>query len=239
MERTHEEMRTLIASYVLGAVPAEEVGEVRAHILSCDECMAEVESYAAVTEALADTVAPVGVPPGFADRVMDRAVQDWPARASVEAAPRWWRPAWAAAAGLLLLLSSTLTVAYLRARSEVALQERVVAALLEDDEGITLTGNGRARAKMVPTAGGAVFAARGLEEPPEGRTYQLWLLSRGCDGGGTARCEIVSVGTFEVSDGSAVLETSRPVGGFASAAVTIEPSGGSEQPTSDPVLASG
>ena len=72
--------------------------------------------------------------------------------------------------------------------------------------------------------------AEGLEELADGTTYQLWLF-RGD--------EIVASRVFVEDDGSAVVEIAHPANAFAGAAVTVEPAGGSETPTTDPVLESG
>ena len=52
MNGSHEEMRELVAAYVLGAVPAEEAPFIRAHISTCDECMAEAEQLQAHKNAI-------------------------------------------------------------------------------------------------------------------------------------------------------------------------------------------
>jgi len=82
---------------------------------------------------------------------------------------------------------------------------------------------------MVPTENGALFAAVGLPEPPAGRTYQLWALQNE---------RPLSLGTFGVEDGEAVVRIEDPVEGVDGMAVTVEPEGGSEQPSTDPVMRS-
>ena len=88
MNPTHEEMRELVAAYVLGAVPAEEGPFILAHISTCDECMAEADSYGDVATSLTLAVDSVPLPKGFADKVIAEATAD---EADVEAgiaAPR-------------------------------------------------------------------------------------------------------------------------------------------------------
>ena len=51
---------------------------------------------------------------------------------------------------------------------------RTTTALLRSEAGMTLRGNGVAA--IVPTREGSVFVAEGLADPPDGHTYQLWLL---------------------------------------------------------------
>jgi anti-sigma-K factor RskA len=69
----------------------------------------------------------------------------------------------------------------------------------------------------------------GLQEAPGSHIYQLWFMKDG---------EPVSVGTFETTDSIVVMELTESFDGYQDAAVTIEPNGGSRQPTSDPVIAS-
>ena len=227
MNLTHDELRTLIAPYVLGALTADELRVVRAHILSCDECMIEADGYARDASSLLLTVDPAPVPEGFEDRVFARVTDE---RAVPSTAPRRKRR-WSLAAVMsvvLLIATVALGVALLDTRNDLAESERVLAAVV-GTEGLELTGTNGAVAKMVPTDDGSVFVASGLPEPPEGRTYQLWLM-RGD--------EVTSGGTFDSSDGFARVEVPRSVEQFERAAVTVEPAGGSEEPTSEPVMAS-
>ena len=66
-------MRELVAAYVLGAVPAEEASFIRAHISTCDECMAEADRYSEVASSLALAVDSAPLPKGFADKVLEAA----------------------------------------------------------------------------------------------------------------------------------------------------------------------
>jgi len=76
------------------------------------------------------------------------------------------------------------------------------------------------------------FYALGLPAPPAGQAYQLWAVT---DGGAALRGP-----TFEVNDeglGSAVADfPDLQPGTHARAVVTLEPTGGSSQPTNDAVL---
>ena len=83
-----------------------------------------------------------------------------------------------------------------------------------------------------------MFVAEGLDAAPEDHTYQLWLMEGSCADPAAPECEIHSAGTFEPESGIALLRTSRPLKGRVRAAVTVEPDGGSEAPTSTPVIIS-
>jgi anti-sigma factor RsiW len=223
-ERSHEEIRSLVAAYVLGSVPEDEQAAIRAHLITCEECMTEADSYTAVTSALAEAVEPEVLGPGFEDRVLAQATGERVAREPVRTRRRL-NLGWVVALASIMV-ASALAAAYVNVRNDLAEQQRLIAAaLLRVDEGMRLQGEGRGA--MVPTDGGTVFVATGLAAPPEDRTYQLWLLGD---------ADPVSAGTFEVEDGRVLIEIDRPVTGFDGAAVTIEPGGGSDAPTTDPVI---
>ncbi|HEU4588055.1 MAG TPA: anti-sigma factor [Gemmatimonadales bacterium] len=77
----------------------------------------------------------------------------------------------------------------------------------------------------------AVLHATKLSAPPQGRTYQLWFIQNG---------KPVPSVTFDVEQGgeATVPQVTVPADGpISAAAVTEEPVGGSQQPTSPPLLA--
>ena len=78
-------------------------------------------------------------------------------------------------------------------------------------------------------AGEATLAVANLPPPPAGTTYQAWLIV-----GETP----ISAGTFDVGPtGSAVHPLPNAVpGAFDAVGVSLEPSGGSETPTSDSII---
>jgi anti-sigma-K factor RskA len=239
MGRSHEELKELLVPYALGAIPQDEMVEIRAHILECEECMAEADSFADVASSLAFAAPPEELPLGFADRVIDLVHEERPAVAPDRA--RGWARRWRVFEGLafaaLLIVVGVLSFALIDARRDVDYGRRVVGALLNTDQGLKLEGSG-GRAAVVPADGEALFVAQGLDDVPSDRVYQLWLMRGDCASGGGADCTIVSAGTFEGRDGIALVRTSTPLDGFDDAAVTVEPNGGSDAPTTTPVISS-
>jgi anti-sigma-K factor RskA len=235
---THDEVKSLIAPYVLGAVTTEEERAVRSHVLSCEECMREAESLSGTAAALALAVDEAPLPSGFADAVLDRVEDERPATASSPAAKvPWWmrRPkVLAGVAALGVVATIVLAGAFAAMRLRVDRYEAAVPPLVHG-EGMRLAGAGGAVARMVPTADGATLFATGLDEAPERHTYQLWLME--CTEPKVIEtCDPTSAGTFDVAGGIAVLETRSSLEGYDRAAVTVEPEGGSEAPTSLPVI---
>ena len=235
-ERTHEELKSLLAAYVLGATDQNEMRVIRAHILTCEECMAEADSLTGASETLALSVEPVELPAGFADAVLAK-VRDPEGDLSSAPLPTEVKPrrarrfspaslSWAAAS---LAIIALLGIGLIDARSDLGKERKFIQAVLRND-GMALNGQSGAAAKMIPTADGGIFVADGLPEPPEGSEFQLWLLQDGRPS---------SAGTFGISDGGVLLEIDDSLEGIDGVAVTIEPLGGSAAPTSDPILATG
>ena len=83
-----------------------------------------------------------------------------------------------------------------------------------------------------PNSDSAVLVISGLAELEPGRTYQVWLI----DSGGPKSAGLLSVD----SRGQAVLivTSESAIGSFQSLGISVEPAGGSPQPTGDIVVLS-
>lgn len=234
MERRHEEYEDRVAAYVLGAIPPDELAEVADHISSCPICMEEARAHSAVLKEIELTVEPVPVPTGFADDVVakahrkEEAPANAPESAGAQVLPFRRRVAAGALAAAAAVVVGVLGAGYLDVRSDLERSRQVIGALTAD-RGLPLSGTRGAKGQMVPTRNGALFVAARLPEPPDGRTYQLWALRND---------KPLSLGTFDVEEGEAVVRIENPVEGFDAMAVTVEPAGGSEKPSTDPVMRS-
>lgn len=224
----HEEMQASLGAYVIGAMPPDEIAEVRAHISTCESCMREADASADAAASLAVSVGTTALPPGFSERVL-RTIRE--EREEVIAPPKPPRRAWlfavAGAAAVALVIIGSLA-ALIATRSDLARAERILTAVLHD-EGLELRGASGAVGKVVSVGDGSIFAATGLQEAPRGHDYQLWFIDDG---------RPRSAGTFEVRGGIGILEVDLRFAGHDAAAVTIELEGGADQPTGDPVLRS-
>jgi anti-sigma-K factor RskA len=115
-------------------------------------------------------------------------------------------------------------------------QQQVIALLAEPAmQAMSIAGTDvqpEARGKMLadPSQTEALLVVYDLEPLPPDRVYQFWLIR-----GDTP----VSAGTFTVDDqGRAILPvaSTEAVGSFDAIGVSIEPAGGSSQPTGDIVM---
>ena len=234
MQTDHDELKSLIAPYLLGALSADEKRALDAHLRTCDECAREARSLGAGTEMLADQVGPVDLPAGLAERIV-AAAQPVEAATGIRARRALARrPArrWAVlgiAAGVALVVAITaLTAGLLETRSRLEDSRQALAAVVGHRGGIEMSGGGVA-ARVVPTREGALLVAAGLRSTPPGKDYELWFIKNG---------KPVPAGTFE-SEGEVTI---APVTGSPrkaeGAAVTLEPDGGSKKPTSKPLIQS-
>ncbi|MDQ4144491.1 MAG: anti-sigma factor [Actinomycetota bacterium] len=232
MDQTHEDLKALVAPYVLGAVPPEEEATVRSHLLTCDECRQEAEAFDGVTAALALVVERTPLPDGFVDRTMAKLAEERPEAATAPAPIRRRPLAWVFSAAALLVVA--LVVALVGFGGDGPSDESAVALL--EKSGMDLSRGG-VEAKLVETEDGLTLVARGLEAPPQGKTYELWQMKGACGPGQKGPCSYQPAVTFEPEDGVVVVEVDGALEDFDAAAVTVE-RGLVDEPTGAPVLSS-
>lgn len=232
-EERHDEVRSLLAPYVLGAVSEEETALIRPHLASCEECTREADGLSAAASSLALAVAPAPLPAGFTERVMEQAAEGRPGTDRAGAPRPLWARWHTLGLAALAVVVALLGIGLVDARRDAARERDLLRAALEGS-GMAVAGEGGAVGRMIPTSEGGLFVVAGLEPAPEGRDYQLWLL-HDC---GRRTCPPASGGTFDAADGVTVYETDRPLDEVAGVAVTVEREGGVEAPTSQPVISS-
>ncbi len=87
-----DDVRDLAASFVLGALDADDAYAVRAHLASCADPHAEIAELGSVLTVVAESVPLVEPPAGLKDRILAAAAADLDARKTV-AAPTTPTPA--------------------------------------------------------------------------------------------------------------------------------------------------
>jgi anti-sigma-K factor RskA len=251
----------LTGAHGLDAIPpgAERDGFAE-HLLSCNQCRFEARSLRETAGALGGLVA-AEPPPGLHERVLrqivrtpqDRVGRAWrrgrPARLDGRGAPwtsgrpRHRRPAAAAAALLLGVGLGTAGAVQLdRARQtrlaadsalrdvEVSRQEAsaVVAVVADPDARRVAVDVSGGRATLVSAGSRAVLLAAGLPALPADRAYQVWVVHG----------QAVTSAGLGPKGRSGGLTWHRLVDGLAggdSVALSVEPAGGSDQPTTTPI----
>ena len=146
-------------------------------------------------------------------------------------ARRWGIAATAVAAAAAIAVPTTIAVQVSAERDQLREQSEIVSEMLVDPDASILRApvKGGGAASVLVADDAMLFRADDLPEPGAGKTYQLWILA--ADG------SVSSAGVLSLRDG----ETSSLVQGVdgVGMAVSVEPEGGSEQPTTEPVVVLG
>jgi hypothetical protein len=243
---THDEALELAGLYALDALTPDEKAEVDAHVAACPLDHSEFESLGGVAPALASLAEPAGAPAALKRRVLEAYAAEQsrdfvvptsaqPARST--ASSGWL--GWAAAAVAIVLLAVVGVVGLdLKAQADLANQRAdqlaaAVAAMTAPGSQVAiLHGSGPAADvsgfAAFPAQGGGYMVINGVPAAPVGETYQAWFI---VDGAKT------SAGTMKADENGDIIAAGlSPAPGTQVVAVTMEPSGGSDQPTSDPII---
>src|SRR3954469_4245073 len=251
------ELHLLTGAYALDALDPAERAAFEEHLKTCESCQAEVKELRA-TAGLLGAAAAETPPPGLKEKLMaevDRTRQDSPLaveQSSAETAERTELPVVVAMRQrrttlIFQLVAAVMAVLALglgiwgvqnhnRANDANQNYASVQTVLAAPDAAVTrgnLSGSGVSGTATVVSSksvGKSVFLSANLSTPPSGKTYQLWYL----DSAGKARpAGLVRPGAHN----AAAQILSGSIGDATLVAVTVEPAGGSEQPTAQPVLA--
>lgn len=147
----------------------------------------------------------------------------------------WWAglQSVAAAVVVILVVGVSIVIANLYDRiDELETDSAQVAEVLAAPDADTITVEGEdgsfARVVVSESRGEAVFLADGMEPVGREQTYELWLIDE---------AGAVPAGLFDVDEqGRATRVLAGDLQRAAAIGVTVEPAGGSPQPTSDPVM---
>jgi anti-sigma-K factor RskA len=247
------EMLDMVAVYALGALTPDEARAVSEHIALCAECRAEYKALRPAADAVgfsAEERLDDAQSARLKSTLMQRIRPAAASRAAVERdVPRRRAPIWpaylVAAAAIIIAIINILTTVDLRA--ELSSSRDRIAQLAQQNES-ELRAQARDRemiadlvasdSKKFAVPGGEIITRNGrlymtmdnLQPAPAGRVYQTWTLARG------AKTVTPSV-TF-VPDKSGIAVVALPVSAknVVAVAVSVEPTGGSPQPTTKPLF---
>jgi anti-sigma-K factor RskA len=244
-----------VAVYALGTLPPAEAARVRAHLATCAECQAEYAALAPAAALVGISAETQGDAVNSPSTLLKPRIMRQIRASAAPAAPGQDRrapartPVWpaylvAAACFAFALISSIANISLSGQLRDVRLQ---LASISErssslasnlDEERSTLSDMMSADSKHyegndgeVVTHGSRLYLAmHDLPPPPRGKVYQTWTLPKGTQ-------KMAPSLTF-VPDKRGVAILSIPVDARATGvvAVSIEPEGGSKQPTTKPVL---
>jgi anti-sigma-K factor RskA len=233
MERA--EIHELSAAYALDALEGKDLEAFEEHLARCAECRENVETFQRVAAELAYDVEAPKPPAGLRDRILDQAAAERP---KVVALPRrrWALPVAATAAVAAGVAAVALAfwaadlsqqVDELQADQHQA-NEALIALIdpsashfaLEGADGVLVVDDESGEGKLVIS---------GLANAPSDKTYEAWVIEGD---------QAVAAGLFSGGDDQTVVPLTEPVPEGAIVAVTVERSGGVDQPTQQPFITS-
>jgi anti-sigma-K factor RskA len=226
MSETH----ALTGAYTVDALDDVDRTRFERHLSDCDDCRAEVDSLREAAAQLTDDAA-LAPPPALRARVLSDIATVRPLPPVTFTGPagrrrtRRWLPLLVAASVVAVLGLGTALWQPWRG-TQLSAADRVVTAA--DAQRVSLDFPDGSRATLVRSVseGRAVLTTEKMAAPPSGKVFELWLQ--------TADGHMAPAGLMPVKpDQTVVLEgdATEAVG----AGITVEPAGGSPQPTSDPI----
>jgi anti-sigma-K factor RskA len=222
--------------WVLGALDDEDARAFAVHLESCPICRLEVAELQVVADVLPMAAPQLVPPPALKSRIMN--VVESEAQLLRAAGPEADRPGgWARDRadvrerrrffGRLRPLPAAVLATALLALGVVA---GVLLSGSEDTTSHPGFGPKGAQVALRVTGEHGVLDLRGMPAAPSGRVYQVWLIH------GKDKPRPTHTLFTVPSDGRARVEILESLKGTDQVLVTTEPPGGSEQPTSDPLM---
>ena len=243
---SEEHVFELLAGYALGILDEEELSQVTEHLQSCDVCRREYVAYTETARQLARIAAQPIPAPELKAKVLQKVNQASGYHQSKIPNPApgkisfrdvlgnlFRRPVGLAFGVLTLLVILLLGVNNILLRQQVEeLQAQVPSGYMQI---VRLEGT-----DLTPETSGYVMVFRdqnygslAVTHAPlltEDQQYQIWLIQDGVRTSG---------GVFSVNEdgyGNLMVSAKQPLDSFQSFGVTIEPLGGSPQPTGEKIL---
>lgn len=245
------EIHTLATPYALHSLPDDEVASFEQHLEVCESCRAEVDEIRETSSRLGlatttttpehlrtsvlQAISNVRPLPPLSQPVDDDepGVAPHPEVTRVRAKQRH-RPVAAVLAAAAAAVIAVLGVQLNDARDDLnraeATAEQVRDLVAADDVEVVraLQDDSKGTVILSRSKGAALVFAEGMNPAPTDHVYQLWSIQPG---------EVRSAGVVEADDGGQLGPFLAQLGEDAEQlGITIEPAGGSQQPTTEPIM---
>jgi len=249
----------LLPFYALDALTEEERELVEAYLAKHPEARAQLDELSRAASALPQSVSPVEPSPRTKNALMARIAVDQRSRPSATSQPSrrvnrfesFFRTFSLAAAAIAIIWVIVLNTQVVGLRNEIASLNQALAAqstslnqiiqklpqttpsgaITVSLKGTNAQPNAQGQLIADPASQSAVLVVTGLPPLEPGKTYQVWLIAGAP----------VSAGLLTVDangQGVLIVTSTESIGSFKSLGISVEPAGGSTQPTGDIVVLS-
>lgn len=234
------DLHGLTGAYAMDALDELERARFEQHLSGCEDCRAEVAELRETAALLAETVA-TPPPASLRDSVLAGISQVRPLPPEVPvstplAAPRTGKPAgggrrWmpllvAAALAVLVGVGAMIVAPWSDDEPRLTAAEQVLRAADAEHVFLDLGEAGRATVTRSKSQDRAVITTEDMVPAPEGKAYELWFQ--------TPEDDMVPAGMMpDSADQTVVLD--GPAAEAVAVGITIEPEGGSPEPTTAPI----
>jgi len=226
-----DDPHALVGPYALDALEEQEEQAFEEHLALCERCREELAGLREAAASLAYAAAGPEPPSELKERILAQARSERENVAPLARPRRNWTAPLAATATVAACaalglgiwaatLKSDLDAAQSRARNSA-----LVSVLVQPGARfVPLTGGGKL---AYAPSGSATLLVR-APRAPSGKTYEAWVIQSG---------KATRAGLFGGGKRASVIRITRPVRPGAVVAVTLERSGGVDQPTRKPLMA--
>lgn len=257
----NKKIEELLPFYALDALNDEERELVESYLAEHPEARAQIEEMSGAASSLPYSLSPVEAPRRVKSTLMTRVRADERSRASQADQPSHPRvmrlknifQAFSLAAAVVAIVwAVALNIQLSRLQNEVSLLgdalvaqsnslEQINAKLpqVTDSAVVTISLSGTdarpdAHGQLIadPSSRSAVLVIAGLGQLEPGKTYQVWLI----DSDGPKSAGLLTIDAN--GQGVLVVTSELAIAKFNALSISIEPEGGSEQPTGDIVVLS-
>jgi anti-sigma-K factor RskA len=234
------ELHALAGAYALDALETDERAEFEGHLAGCEDCAEEVRSFHTAAAELTH-LTEVAPPAQLRTDVLDAISRVRPLAPPTDSlidlrrAPRrkWVWQLTAAACALIAIIAGIWGYQQHQdaRRAHTAVGSSAIETVLNAPDATAISGpvgTGHATVLYSKSEKKVVLIGRAIPALPKDKSYQLWLVSQDSSG----KPIYISAGTF-APDASGNVSTSATgdLSTTAKMGISIEPAGGSPQPT--------
>ncbi len=229
-----------IPAYALGALDADDVAALEAHLEECASCRTELAEYNAIGESLLTTV-----PPKQPSAMLRKQLQSQLPSARKKPSPKFTWSFYRLAAGVAVIALLALNLISLNQTRQIQNQQAELMNQVNDAQFVlamlSYPGVERLSVEGEDVTGSflldgdrniAALIVWNMPQLSKKQTYQAWLID---PQGGRVSAGIFIPQTDEAYT-TQIITTGSGFSNYVGIGVTVEPAGGSDQPTGQRVL---